>query len=80
VGNAAFFSIFEIFLATTPAFHWVYPWWGTFPVFITVYIPFFAAAVLAYDALPRNQIVWIAAVFLVDAAMMIVFAGLLGWI
>jgi hypothetical protein len=80
VGNAAFFSIFEIFLATTPAFHWVYPWWGSFPVFVTVYIPFFAAAVLAYDALPRNQILWIAAVFLVDAAMMIVFAGLLGWI
>ena len=32
VVNAAFFSIFEIFLASTPAFHWVYPWWGAFPV------------------------------------------------
>jgi hypothetical protein len=80
VSNAAFFSIFEIFLATTPAFHWVYPWWGAFPVFITVYIPFFAAAVLAYDATPRNQIIWIASVFLIDAAMMTIFAGILRWI
>jgi hypothetical protein len=80
VGNAAFFSIFEIFLATTPAFHWVYSWWGAFPVFITVYIPFFAAAVLAYDAKPRNQIIWIASVFVIDAVMMVVFAGLLRWI
>ncbi len=80
VGNAAFFSIFEIFLATTPAFHWVYPWWGAFPVFITVYIPFFAAAVWAYDANPRNQVIWIGSVALVDAAMMGVFAGILGWI
>jgi hypothetical protein len=80
VGNAAFFSIFEIFLATTPAFHWVYPWWGAFPVFVTVYIPFFAAAVVAYDAKPRNQVVWIASVAAADAVMMIVFAGILGWI
>ncbi len=28
LGNAAFFAIFEIFLAQTPAFVWVYPWWG----------------------------------------------------
>ncbi|MEI2643713.1 MAG: hypothetical protein V9G10_15730 [Candidatus Nanopelagicales bacterium] len=28
VGNAAFFAIFEIFLAKTPAFVWVYSWWG----------------------------------------------------
>jgi hypothetical protein len=25
--NAAFFSIFEIFLVKTPCFVWVYPWW-----------------------------------------------------
>lgn len=80
VGNAAFFSIFEIFLATTPAFHWIYPWWGAFPVFITVYIPFFAAAVLAYDAAPKKQIIWIVSLSVVDTAMMIVFAGFLGWI
>ncbi len=53
VANAAFFSIFEIFLASTPAFLWVYPWWGALPVFITTYIPFFLASFLIYDA-PGN--------------------------
>jgi len=80
VGNAAFFAIFEIFLAKTPAFHWVYPWWGAFPVFITVYIPFFVAAVLAYDARPKNQIRWIASVSSIDVVMVAVFAGFLNWI
>jgi len=50
VMNAAFFAIFEIFLAGTPAFIWVYPWWGAIPVFITTYIPFFLAAFLMHDA------------------------------
>lgn len=80
LGNAAFFSIFEIFLATTPAFHWVYPWWGAVPVFITVYIPFFLAANLAYDWPPRRQKAFIGGLFAVNAAMLILFAGILKWI
>ena len=54
--NAAFFSFFEIFLAGTPAFIWTYSWWGTIPVFITTYIPFFLAAFLIYDAKKKTQI------------------------
>lgn len=80
IGNAAFFSIFEIWLATTPAFHWVYPWWGAFPVFITVYIPFFLAANYAYDWQPKTQIRWIGSLFVINALMLIVFAGALPWI
>ena len=80
LGNAAFFSIFEIWLATTPAFHWVYPWWGAFPVFLTVYIPFFLAANFAYDWQPRTQIRWIGSLFIINVLMLVVFAGLLGWI
>lgn len=53
IANALGFSIFEIFLATTPAFIWVYTWWGALPVFITTYIPFFLASFLIYDK-PRN--------------------------
>jgi len=49
IGQALFFSVFEIFLASTPAFIWVYKWWGALPVFITTYIPFFLAAFLIYD-------------------------------
>jgi hypothetical protein len=80
IGNAAFFSIFEIFLAQTPAFVWVYPWWGALPVFVTVYIPFFLAAFYAYDWQPKTQVRWIGGVFAVDALMLVIFAGILGWI
>ncbi len=80
VVNAALFSIIEIFLAKTPAFHWVYSWWGAFPVFVTVYIPFFVVSFLCYDWKPKVQVAVIATLFLVDALMMIVFAGCLKWI
>lgn len=78
--NAAGFSIIEIFLATTPAFHWVYPWWGAIPVFITVYIPFFLAAFLCHDWQPRTQKRFLAWVWGVDAAALILFAAILHWI
>ena len=80
VANAALFSIIEIFLARTPAFHWVYPWWGAFPVFITTYIPFFVVSFLAYDWQPKVQRRLIGSLFAVDALMMVVFAGILHWI
>jgi hypothetical protein len=80
IGNAAFFSIVEIFLAKTPAFAWVYPWWGALPVFITVYIPFFLAAFYCYDWQPKTQIRFISTVAAIDVLMMVVFAGILHWI
>ncbi len=80
IGNAAFFSLFEIFLVQTPTFAWVYPWWGALPVFITVYIPFFLAANYAYDWQPRTQVRLIGGLFGIDAAMLVLFAGVLGWI
>jgi len=61
VGSALFFSLVEIFLAWTPAFIWVYPWWGAIPVFLTVYIPFFLASYLIYDREPKAQKRWIGA-------------------
>ena len=80
VGNAAFFAIVEIFLARTPTFVWVYPWWGALPVFITVYIPFFLAAFYVHDWQPKAQRIFIGSFFAVDALLLIVFAGLLKWI
>ena len=79
-GNAALFSIIEIFLAKTPAFHWVYNWWGALPVFVTVYIPFFLMANFAYDWKPKTQKIVIGSLVIVDVLTMIVFAGLLKWI
>jgi hypothetical protein len=80
IGNAAFFSIVEIFLAMTPTFVWVYPWWGSLPVFVTVYIPFFLAAFYCHDWKPKMQVTFIGTVAAADALMMFVFAGLLKWI
>ena len=80
VANAAFFSIFEIFLVKTPTFVWVYSWWGAFPVFITVYIPFFVVSFYCYDWAPLIQKCVIGSLFSLNALMLIVFAGVLGWI
>ena len=55
IGMALLFSAVEIFLAATPAFIWVYPWWGAIPVFITTYIPFFIAAIFVPDRPPKFQ-------------------------
>ncbi len=72
VGNAAFFSLFEVFLASTPAFLWVYPWWGTLPVFITTYIPFFLASFLIYDKPPKTQIRFIGGLAVVNIVLLVV--------
>jgi hypothetical protein len=80
LANAAFFSIFEIFLAKTPAFVWVYPWWGALTVFLTVYIPFFVVSMYSYDWKPKVQRRVIGILFGVDALMLVVFAGLLRWV
>jgi hypothetical protein len=80
VGNAAFAGFLEIFFAKTPAFVWVYPWWGALPVFIFVYIPFFAASFYCYDWKPATQAKFIGGLFTINAILMIVFAGILKWI
>jgi hypothetical protein len=76
IGNAAFFSIFEIFLAGTPAFIWVYPWWGAIPVFVTTYIPFFLAAFLMHDALPKTQIKFLAVTWGIVALLLVTLVPL----
>ncbi|EFK96848.1 conserved hypothetical protein [sediment metagenome] len=80
VGNAALASILEIFLVRTPAFVWVYGWWGTFPVFVTVYIPFFAAACYGHDWDLRKQKLFIGSLFAINAIALIVFGAFLKWI
>jgi len=70
VGNAAFFSLVEIFLASTPAFIWVYPWWGAIPVFITTYIPFFLAAFLVPDTKPKVQWIFIGSLAALNALLL----------
>lgn len=80
IANAAFFSIIKIFLAKTPAFVWVYPWWGALPVFITVYIPFFLISFLCFDWTPRIQKTFILSMGFFDMALLVLFVGILHWI
>jgi hypothetical protein len=80
IADAAFYSIIEIFLSKTPAFHWVYPWWGALPVFVTVYIPFFLVSNFSYDWPGKKQRRVIGTIFGCDAAAFVLFALLLGWI
>ena len=76
IGNAFFFSVFEIFLASTPAFIWVYKWWGAIPVFITTYIPFFLAANLIYDKPRKTQKKFLAILWGIDAILLAVLIPL----
>jgi len=78
--NAALVSIIEIFLAKTPTFVWVYPWWGAVPVFITVYIPFFVAAFYVYDWKPAAQRRFLGTLFVLNLTALVLFVGVLGWI
>ncbi len=71
-GAAVFFSVFEIFLASTPAFIWVYPWWGALPVCITTYVPFFLASYLIYDKPPKTQKRFIGTMFGIDIVLLAV--------
>lgn len=79
VSTAAAAAIIEIFLVRTPTFVWVYPFWGAFPVFVLVYIPFFAAAVWCYDAPLKKSFTFIGALAAINIAGLIIF-GSLGWI
>jgi len=76
VGNAVFFGAVEIFLAGTPAFIWVYPWWGAIPVTITVYIPFFLAAFLVPDRPPKFQKIFIGGLAVLNALLLIILIPL----
>ena len=80
LGFAALFSILEIPLEKSPHFAWVYPWWGAFPVFIAVYVPFFAAAVYCHDASSAFRRRFIGGLFALDAALLVLFGPILHWI
>lgn len=76
IGSALFFSLVEIFLASTPAFIWVYKWWGAIPVFLTTYIPFFLASYLIYDKEPGTQKKWILSLACVNIVLLAVLIPL----
>lgn len=78
ISTALGFSLFEIFLAQTPSFQWVYPFWGAIPVFITVYIPFFVAAVLGHDLQGKKKKIFLGAIW-GQVAFFLILGSILGW-
>ena len=76
IAFAAFCAVFEIFLAWTPAFIWVYPWWGAIPVFITTYIPFFVGAYLVYDLPLKKQIIAVGSLMAVNILLLVTLVPL----
>ena len=63
VVNAFIVALIEIPLAASPIFHWVYPWWGMMTVWILIYIPFFLAAFLCYDAKARTNKIFLGSLY-----------------
>ncbi|NLT19345.1 MAG: hypothetical protein GXY10_08145 [Clostridiales bacterium] len=76
LANAFLFSVIEIFLAASPAFIWVYPWWGAIPVFVTTYIPFFLAAFLVPDAKPKFQKIFIGSLASINILLLVILVPL----
>ena len=72
VGTALLAGVLEIFLTSTPAFLWVYPWWGFLPVFITTYIPFFLAAVYVPDLKPKTQLICVGSLVAINIILLVV--------
>lgn len=79
VANAFLVALIEVPLAASPIFHWVYPWWGMITVWIFIYIPFFLAAFLCYDAKPRTNKIFLGLLYALNLIMMLIFIPL-GWI
>lgn len=76
IGMALLFSVIEIFLAATPAFIWVYKWWGAIPVFITTYIPFFIASNYVPDAPKKFQKWFLGGLVCINVLLLVILVPL----
>lgn len=76
LGMALLFSVIEIFLAATPAFIWVYKWWGAIPVFITTYIPFFLASNYVPDMKPKTQKIFLGTLISINILLLAILVPL----
>ena len=76
ISMSIMFSLFEIFLAWTPAFIWVYKWWGAIPVCITTYMPFFIASNFVPDASPKFKKIFLIGLWGLDAILLAVLIPL----
>ena len=71
IGMAIFCGVVEIFLAWTPAFIWVYPWWGAITVAFLVYVPFFVGAYKIYDMPLKKQIKVVGTMIVINILLLV---------
>ncbi|MCI1245528.1 MAG: hypothetical protein LKG11_06250 [Bacilli bacterium] len=76
IGMSVLFSCIEIFLASTGKFLWVYPWWGALLVCVTVYVPFFIAAVFVPDANSKFQKIFLISIVSLNVVLLAVLVPL----
>ena len=84
VVNAILCVFVEVLLNRADVLVWEYPWWN-FPniglIFLLGYLPFMAVSFWVYDMEKiRNKIATVLVIYAVDLSVIILFAGLLGWI
>jgi hypothetical protein len=76
--------IVEFFLNAADALTWDWAWWSMrspIPIFLFGYLHFFLVAYWVHDmAEVRSKAITVGAIFAFDAACLVVFGGVLGWI
>ena len=84
VGGSIFCVIVELLLNAVGALTWDYSWWNVgapWLIFLIGYLPFFLVAFWVHDmGSIRRQAGTVGAIFSFDAACLVVFGALLGWI
>jgi hypothetical protein len=84
VGGSIFCVIVELLLNAVGALTWDYSWWNVgapWLIFLIGYLPFFLVAFWVHDmGSIRRQARTVGVIFSFDAACLVVFGVLLGWI
>ena len=84
VVNSILCVLIEVVLNRLDALVWEYSWWNVpnvFLIFLLGYLPFMVVSFWVYDLEKlRDKILAVAAIFGVDMAAIILFAGILQWI
>ncbi|WP_456330286.1 hypothetical protein [Archaeoglobus sp.] len=74
----------EVILNAAGVLVWEYPWWNAgmpILIFLIGYLPFFLVAYWVYDMdSMRKQALTAGAILSFDAVLLVIFAGILGWI
>jgi hypothetical protein len=76
--------IVECFLNGVDALTWDYAWWNMrapWLIFLIGYLPFFVVAFWVHDMdSVRKKVITVGSIYAFDAACLVIFAGVLGWI